>query len=78
MKTIKVILALSALWMLGGCIAVPVGPGYYPGSPGYGQAAPGLLRPTSLLRPLPRDWNLWWPGRVWRLALMCHNKGVLG
>jgi len=29
MKTIKVILALSAVWMLGGCIAVPVGPGYY-------------------------------------------------
>jgi hypothetical protein len=40
MKTIKITLALSALWMLGGCIAVPVGPGYYPGPQSYSQPAP--------------------------------------
>jgi hypothetical protein len=40
MKTIKVILALSAFWMLGGCVAVPVGSGYYPGPQSYSQPAP--------------------------------------
>ena len=36
MKTIKVILGLSTLWTLGGCIAVPVGgPGYYQPAPAY-------------------------------------------
>jgi hypothetical protein len=39
MKTIKAILALSTLWVLGGCIAIPVGPGYYPGQPSYYQPA---------------------------------------
>ena len=46
MKTIRAILALSTLWMLGGCIAVPVGPGYYPPSPGYYQPAPAYYGPS--------------------------------
>jgi hypothetical protein len=39
MKSIRVVLVLSALGMLGGCVAVPVGPGYY-GGPGYYTPAP--------------------------------------
>ena len=34
MKLIRVTLVVSALAVLGGCIAVPVGPGYYGGYPG--------------------------------------------
>ena len=40
MKTIKVLSIVSALAALGGCIAVPVGPGYYGGAPGYYAPAP--------------------------------------
>jgi hypothetical protein len=39
MKSIKAVLVLSAVGMLGGCVAVPVGPGYY-GGPGYYAPAP--------------------------------------
>jgi len=35
MKIIKMSLVVAALAALGGCIAVPVGPGYYGGAPGY-------------------------------------------
>jgi hypothetical protein len=38
MKTIKVtfvVSALALLALLGGCVAIPVGPGPYAGSPGY-------------------------------------------
>lgn len=37
MRTFKAVLALSALSMLGGCVAVPVSPGYYQGPSGYYQ-----------------------------------------
>ena len=48
MKLIKVTIGISVLAvlaMLGGCVAVPVGPGYYGGSPGY-YAAPAYYGPT--------------------------------
>jgi hypothetical protein len=45
MKTfLKVTLVLSAFSALGGCIAVPAGPGYYPGG-GY-YAAPAVYGPS--------------------------------
>jgi hypothetical protein len=40
MKIIKVSLVVFALAALGGCIAVPVGPGYYGGGNGYYAPAP--------------------------------------
>jgi hypothetical protein len=39
MSSIKAVLVLSAVGMLGGCVAVPVGPGYY-GGLGYYAPAP--------------------------------------
>jgi hypothetical protein len=35
MKTIKSMLVVAALAVLGGCMVVPVAPGAYGGSPGY-------------------------------------------
>lgn len=40
MKFIRVTFVLSALAVLGGCVAVPVSPGYYAGAPGYYDAPP--------------------------------------
>jgi len=39
MNLVRVTCVVSALAALGGCVAVPVGPGYYGGSSGY-YAAP--------------------------------------
>ena len=44
MKIIRVAIVASALAVLGGCVAVPVGPGYAEG-PGY-YAAPVYVGPT--------------------------------
>ncbi len=45
MKLIKSALIVSALAALGGCVAVPVGPGYYSESPGYYTPAPAYYPP---------------------------------
>jgi hypothetical protein len=48
MKPIRVAFAVSALVvlaLLGGCVAVPVGPGYYGESPGY-YAPPAYYGPS--------------------------------
>jgi hypothetical protein len=45
MKIIRVTIVLSALAVLAGCVAVPVGPGYYGGPPGY-YAAPAYYGPA--------------------------------
>ena len=42
---IRVTFVVSALAMLGGCVAVPVDSGYYAGSPGY-YAAPAYYGPS--------------------------------
>jgi hypothetical protein len=54
MKSIKTVLVLSAVAMLGGCIAVPVGPGYYGGAgyydgPRYYAPAPVYYGPPVSL-----------------------------
>lgn len=48
MKTIKVLMIVSALAALGGCIAVPVEPGYYGGAPGYYAPAPAYYAPPPV------------------------------
>lgn len=48
MKPIRgkfVVSVLAVLAMLGGCVAVPVGPGYYGGAPGY-YAPPAYYGPS--------------------------------
>ena len=48
MKLVKVTFGVSVvavLAMLGGCVAVPVGPGYYAEPPGY-YAAPAYYGPS--------------------------------
>jgi hypothetical protein len=40
MKSIKVTFVVAALALLGGCMAVPVSPGYYGGAPGYYATPP--------------------------------------
>ena len=56
MKTLKVILALSVPWMLGGCVAVPVGPDYYsgPSSYYYYEPAPVYYGPPAYYGPSVR------------------------
>jgi hypothetical protein len=51
MKSIKAALVLSAVGMLGGCIAVPVGPGYYGGPGGYYTPAPAYYGPPVYYGP---------------------------
>ena len=47
MKSLKAVFVLSSVSMLGGCIVVPAGPGYYPGTPGYDQpAVQGYYQPA--------------------------------
>ena len=41
----------SALTALGGCVAVPVGPGYYAGAPGYYAPAPVYYAPAVYFGP---------------------------
>lgn len=45
MRIIRVSLVVSALAVLAGCVAVPVGPGYYAGPPGY-YAPPAYYAPS--------------------------------
>ncbi len=40
---------LAVLGVLGGCVAVPVGPGYYAGAPGH--YAPAYYRPPAYYGP---------------------------
>jgi hypothetical protein len=49
MKIIKASLVVSALAVLAGCVAVPVGPGYNAGPPGY--YAPGYYAPPAYYGP---------------------------
>lgn len=52
MKLLKLTFVLSVLVVLGGCVAVPVGPGYYGGSPGYYDApAPAYYAPPVYYGP---------------------------
>lgn len=48
MKIIRVSLVIAALATLVGCVAVPVGPGYYGGPAGY---APGYYAPAPYYAP---------------------------
>lgn len=45
MKIVRVAFVVSALALLGGCIAVPVSPGYYAPAPGY-NAPPVYYGPS--------------------------------
>jgi hypothetical protein len=45
MKLMRVAIAVSALAVLGGCMAVPVSPGYYAGPPAY-YAPPVYVGPS--------------------------------
>jgi hypothetical protein len=50
MNLVRVTCVASALAVLGGCVAVPVGPGYYGGSSGYYEApapAPAYYAPPA-------------------------------
>ena len=49
MKIIRAGFIVSALAILAGCVAVPVGPGYYAGPPGY--YAPGYYAPPAYYAP---------------------------
>ncbi len=51
MKLIKLTIGLAALAVLSGCVAVPVGPGYYGGAPGYYAPAPGYYAPPAYYGP---------------------------
>ena len=44
-KFMKVTFLISAFAALGGCVAVPVGPGYYSGGPGY-YGPPAVYGPS--------------------------------
>ena len=46
MKLIRVTLIVSALGLLGGCVAAPVSPGYYGGPPGYSAPGSGYYGPA--------------------------------
>lgn len=51
MKLIRVTFVVSALAVLGGCVAVPVNPGDYAGSPGhyhYDAPASAYYAPSSI------------------------------
>lgn len=49
MKFIRTSLVVSAFAVLAGCVAVPVGPGYNAGPPGY--YAPGYYAPPAVYAP---------------------------
>ena len=49
MKIIRASLVVSALAVLAGCVAVPVGPGYNGGPSGY--YAPGYYAPPAYYSP---------------------------
>ena len=49
MRIIRVSLIVSALAILAGCVAVPVGPGYYDGPRSY--YAPGYYAPPAYYAP---------------------------
>ena len=51
MKLIRATFVVSALAVLGGCVAVPVNPGYYAGSPGYYAPAPAYYVPPVYYGP---------------------------
>lgn len=51
MKSIVLTLVLSALGLLGGCVAVPAGPDYYGAPPAYYPAAPGYYGPPVYYGP---------------------------
>ena len=51
MKTLKTTLIVSALAMLGGCVAVPAGPGYYAGPQAYYAPAPVYIAPPIIYGP---------------------------
>lgn len=51
MKTIKTTLIVSALAMMGGCAAVPVDSGYYPGPQAYYAPAPVYYAPAVVYGP---------------------------
>ena len=48
---ITVTLVVSASGILGGCVAVPVNPGYYAGPPGYYAPAPVYYAPSVYYVP---------------------------
>ena len=48
MNMIRLSLFASALALLGGCVAVPVGPGDYAGSPGYYAPAQVYFAPPPV------------------------------
>jgi hypothetical protein len=50
MKTIRVALVATALAVLGGCMVVPVNPGYA-GAPGYYAPAPAYYAPPVYYGP---------------------------
>ena len=51
MKIIKVAVVAAALAVFGGCVAVPVAPGYYGGPPGYYAPAPAYYAPPVYYGP---------------------------
>jgi hypothetical protein len=52
MTLVRVTFVVSALAMLGGCVAVPIGPSYNSGPPGYyGAQAPVYYAPPVYYGP---------------------------
>ena len=51
MKLLKLTFVVSALIVLGGCIAVPVNSGYYGSEPAYGPPPPVYYGPPVLYGP---------------------------
>ena len=51
MKLIRVTFVVAVLAVLGGCMVVPVNPGYYGGSPGYYAPAPAYYAPPVYFGP---------------------------
>ena len=51
MRAIRLMLIVSALAMLGGCVAVPAQPGYYYSAPGYYVPAPAYYGPPVYYGP---------------------------
>lgn len=51
MKIIKISFMLSAIAILGGCVAVPVGPGYGAAPPGYYAPPAVYYAPPAMIAP---------------------------
>ena len=51
MNVFKSVLIASAVAALGGCVAVPVGPGYYSSGPGYYTPEPAYYPPSVYYGP---------------------------